>query len=154
MALTLEGDSRLIVCCSRHTTAGVFVAMGLLKKIPLTRIKALAEFLKHLACADSFFLQPLNLSKLFCDRFTSVLLQHRILAEQRSTSFSSRFKIISLLPIYLEVSVEARGIHSYPIIAIHQALLVLCIAVIFLVLIKIKYCCGSLTKDRERKRAF
>jgi hypothetical protein len=127
--------------------------MGLLKKIPLTRIKALAEFLKHLACADSFFLQPLNLSKLFCDRFTSVLLQHRILAEQRSTSFSSR-KIISLLPIYSEVSVEARGIHSYPIIAIHQALLVLCIAVIFLVLIKIKYCCGSLTKDRERKRAF
>jgi hypothetical protein len=53
------------------------------------------------------FLQPLNLSKLFCDRFTSVLLQHRILAEQRSTSFSSRLKIISLLPISSKVLSEA-----------------------------------------------
>jgi hypothetical protein len=47
------------------------------------------------------FFKPLNLSKLFCDRFISVFYEDRIFAEQRSASFSSRLKIISLFPINL-----------------------------------------------------
>jgi hypothetical protein len=78
-------------------------------------------------------LQPLNLSKLFCARALPACCYNIASFEQHSASFSSRLKSLSLFPIYSEVSVEASGIHFAPIVALHQTLLDLCIAVIFLV---------------------
>lgn len=55
MALTLEVGSSPIVSCSRQTTAGVFIAMGLKRKNYTSPIQVLGGFLKYLACDDSFF---------------------------------------------------------------------------------------------------